>query len=556
MSIDGTTSTGLSQTGTCLRILIVAYLILVPGSHVDANDHNFRKSIRALRGDCLIDPVSDTVTGVMLTQLADTDGVLELCRENKSVVKVSCGGDRISQKALESISQMTWLQQLSLPGGLTDRDLVYVKGLTHLSDLSLAQNKISDDGLKHLAELVDLEHLGLEETRVTGIGFKHLTKLIRLQDAGLQGSAASDEGLREVASIGSISKLTLDRCAISDQGARELSRMENLEVLSLRDTNVSDAGLQSLAKCPALVALHLTGSKVTEKGVARFHAEHQAKLRLLGKLDAAAASVHLEFVPALPNIAPERDPNADAIAAIEAAGGKTAVQEATTGAISVGLDKKSDIDAAISACQQLKLLTGLRITDAKLPENTMRQIAEFKMLKTLILNNCGITDDDVVHVGKLRNLGVLSLSENPITDAGVRHLKRNTKLQTLSLAATKITGKGLSALHFNYLNNLSLDKSPISDEGMKGLVNLSGLKSLMLNDTQISDAGLTPLVYLSNLAQVRVHNTKVTAAGIEEFQKKRASIFEKPGKKSTVVPIQFVLTPNDIYGLPKASGQQ
>ena len=71
------------------------------------------------------------------------------------------------------------------------------------------------------------------------------------------------------------------------------------------------------------------------------------------------------------------------------------------------------------------------------------------------------------------------------------------------------------------LKSLSLEATPISDEGLKNLQDLKNLERLNLTKTQVTEAGLAHLQELPKLKELVVGFTGISDAAREEFNKNR-----------------------------------
>ena len=69
------------------------------------------------------------------------------------------------------------------------------------------------------------------------------------------------------------------------------------------------------------------------------------------------------------------------------------------------------------------------------------------------------------------------------------------------------------------MRRLHLDRTAISDSGLKHLAPLTHLESLNLHATKISDKGLLALQNLPRLRSVYLWQSKVTPAGVEKLAK-------------------------------------
>jgi internalin A len=78
------------------------------------------------------------------------------------------------------------------------------------------------------------------------------------------------------------------------------------------------------------------------------------------------------------------------------------------------------------------------------------------------------------------------------------------------------------------LKTLSLRNTEVTDEGLKELAQLKSLAFLNIADTKVTDAGLKELAALKTLTAISMYRTKVTEAGVAELKK------ALPGCKITI----------------------
>ena len=69
------------------------------------------------------------------------------------------------------------------------------------------------------------------------------------------------------------------------------------------------------------------------------------------------------------------------------------------------------------------------------------------------------------------------------------------------------------------LKSLSLDRSNITDAGLKEVAKLQNLKYLSLDNTRITDVGLKEVAKLQKLEWLRLDRTNITDAGLKEVAK-------------------------------------
>ena len=78
-----------------------------------------------------------------------------------------------------------------------------------LWDLSLADTRVSDDGLAHLGGLVRLHALYLDGTKITGTGLRHLRPIAKLYQLSMRRTPVTNAGLREIRTL-PVRNLSLD----------------------------------------------------------------------------------------------------------------------------------------------------------------------------------------------------------------------------------------------------------------------------------------------------------------------------------------------------------
>jgi hypothetical protein len=126
------------------------------------------------------------------------------------------------------------------------------------------------------------------------------------------------------------------------------------------------------------------------------------------------------------------------------------------------------------------------------------------------------TDDEALNqLPDLANVGELRLNRTKITDKGLRRLLACERLECLDVSHTPISDVGLSAIaELGELTNLSLSGTKITDDGLKHLRRLKKLRHLNLDYTQIGDEGLKCLRDTTALNVLWLTKTKITDAGL------------------------------------------
>jgi hypothetical protein len=88
----------------------------------------------------------------------------------------------------------------------------------------------------------------------------------------------------------------------------------------------------------------------------------------------------------------------------------------------------------------------------------------------------------------------LDFSKSPLTDEGLKYLRELTELGSLDVSQTQITDAGLAHLtQHKFLQSLSIANTQVSDEGIQHLLGFNHLHSMDIRGTKITAEGLARL---------------------------------------------------------------
>lgn len=133
-------------------------------------------------------------------------------------------------------------------------------------------------------------------------------------------------------------------------------------------------------------------------------------------------------------------------------------------------------------------------------------------IQMMRLEGTDIADDNLRDIGRLTGLQWLSLEQTRVTDAGIQHLAELKRLKHLSLDAWEVHKDGfgvgddaLGVLAFlPELEQISLRLTKVTDEGMARLAVIKSLKCVSIPGTKVTDAGLAHLARLPRLEYLRL----------------------------------------------------
>ncbi|MCC7529157.1 MAG: protein kinase [Candidatus Melainabacteria bacterium] len=198
-----------------------------------------------------------------------------------------------------------------------------------------------------------------------------------------------------------------------------------------------------------------------------------------------------------------------------------------------------DIDAKL--IEQNKQLDRIGLAEAKFDHKMLGRLSG--SLKSLRLAETGMKDDEMRYVAKNTALVKLVLNANPISSKGIRHLASMNSLRFLDLANTRCDAaaiyelrnlSNLQALHLNNndrmddkaaeavsflsgLQELTLDHTSITGEGIAYLRRLRGLSKLTLDGLNLQDNDIASLKDISSLKVLSLSHNKITAAGLKSL---------------------------------------
>ena len=457
---------------------------------------------------------SMVMDATVLGKLFSLDATIEArLNYDGNVIRLVFWGNQFTEVELVHIKGLKKLKELSVVAKhLTDDGLKHLRGLTSLEVLWLAGTRISDTGLVQLKELKSLTHLSLRDTMVTDTGLLYLKGLTNLTHLSLGKTLITDAGLEHLVGLSNLEFLRLGDNEITGSGLVHLKELKSLEHLTLNSTMVTGFNLVHLKGLTKLKFLDLSQSKITDAGLV-----HLKGLTSLEQLDLnynrGVTGAGLVYLKALTNLETLSLPYGSTDDNLVNLKGLTKLTY-----LNVHSDEITDVGLAC-----LKALTKLQSLDISYTEITdagLENLKGLKNLNALYLSPATVTDAGLVRLKDMTNLTHIGLTNLDVTDARLVHLKGLTKLRRLDLMATQISDTGL--VHLKGLTNLEtldLRDNEITGTGLVYLKELKNLEHLLLAENQISDAGLEHLKALTKLQWLDIKRTAITDAGVADLQK-------------------------------------
>ncbi len=175
-----------------------------------------------------------------------TDSEMQLLKGARHVEVLNLSLTGVSDAGLNPIVDMSALQIIMVPNGVTDKGLENLRDLSNLRALYLGASKVSDDGLAVIGSLPALEVLVLTRSmEIQGSGLVHLSGCRKLEKLSLPGSVADIE-LKHLVNLSGLRVLGLDD-GYTDAAIHHIKACKNLSDLYLRKTKISEAGIRELS---------------------------------------------------------------------------------------------------------------------------------------------------------------------------------------------------------------------------------------------------------------------------------------------------------------------
>lgn len=149
-------------------------------------------------------------------------------------------------------------------------------------------------------------------------------------------------------------------------------------------------------------------------------------------------------------------------------------------------------------------------------------IARFANLETLIIQSSpAFSDADMAAIGNLTKLASLKLNAAKLTPAGLGELKR-TSLRSLSFGEIA----ALTPDHIRVLQGLPLEEfesaNGMTDDAILEFATFQGLKRLHLQRTSITDAGLRVAAGFGMLEELQITGSSITGAGLDHLTDRKS----------------------------------
>ena len=204
----------------------------------------------------------------------DDDGTNKL-KDLTNLTDLSICESRVDDEGMSCLSNMKKLQRLVLLGcGVGDGTLAYLSSYSQpggtLEDLNLSFTQVTDRGLACLAGISSLRHLFLRHTHVSEVGLSQMcpANLDYLELGYTDVKSLEFLRSKQPGDWSLLRDLSVRETPLDDAGLEAMPQLPNLQYLWLRDTKITGKSLARIATCaPNIQFLELNGTDVDDEGV-------------------------------------------------------------------------------------------------------------------------------------------------------------------------------------------------------------------------------------------------------------------------------------------------
>jgi len=163
------------------------------------------------------------------------------------------GRNLVTNNSVGCVAGLKELNFLYAEGNPQLTDFTFLKALSNLVILNLADTGIDDASLAHMHGMTKLAYLNIgsnSRNQVTDAGLEHLRGMTSIQNLTLIGTRVTDSGLETISGLKELSHLAIgsqaDQSEITDAGLAHLAGLSKLTNLTILKTRITDAGIAKL----------------------------------------------------------------------------------------------------------------------------------------------------------------------------------------------------------------------------------------------------------------------------------------------------------------------
>jgi hypothetical protein len=175
--------------------------------------------------------------------------------ERFQMVFIGIAGRNVTNDGIGCLSGLKELDFLYAEGNPQLTDFTFLKALSNLVILNLADTGIDDASLVHMHGMTKLSYLNIGSksgNQITDAGLEHLSAMTSIQHLTLIGTGATDAGLEKIKGLKELTHLAIgshtDQSEITDAGLAQLTGLSTLTNLTILNTRITDGGIAQFKK--------------------------------------------------------------------------------------------------------------------------------------------------------------------------------------------------------------------------------------------------------------------------------------------------------------------
>ncbi len=170
------------------------------------------------------------------------------------------------------------------------------EGLDTITTLDLSRSGVSDEGVKHLIAFPQLTELNLAETRVSNAGLVSVAEVKTLRSLTLGNlRGVDDTGVKHLSSLKELQALAITACPVTDLVFATLAELDGIETLNLSNCpDIYGKGFQLLTTkghFKNLRELQVSGSKFGNYGMDQLNKLPQLEILRASRCEMAGATI-------------------------------------------------------------------------------------------------------------------------------------------------------------------------------------------------------------------------------------------------------------------------
>lgn len=429
----------------------------------------------------------------------------------RQLVTLDISHTGFTDKGLAALSPLENLQELVCGPNISGAALPSFRRLPRLRMLTIEASDLGEKELAGVAELRQLDWLDLYNAdRIGDDGLRALNDLNQLGTLRIRGRRFSNRGLAHLAKLQRLTELRLHSPGFTDEGLAQLAGMWRLKLLELTDCEVSGAGFKSLIALQQLQQLIFERCPIVDSSLAELPSPQTLEVLDLQHTRVTDAGIpHLEKLKGLKYL------NLSGTAVTN--DGLLQLQHALPQCEIVPHPQ----DDRAAACYVMAKGGAVRLLGDSnwISQEWQLPAGQIRLHGINLDHKQNLRDEDFVVFQHCTELREIMLDRTGISDAGLKYFRNCRHVTLLNLIDSPLTSAGLANFQdCAGLKNAWLMGTKLSDDGLAYLANCTELETLDLSYTPVSNAGLKHLPNLWQLRTLGLSYTQVTDAGLSKFQ--------------------------------------